>query len=91
VCGIVGLVLFWTVWGGIILGILGIVFGAVGRARASQGAPNKGQATAGLWLGVSALLASILFIALIASVVSSSKSAEEMFKEVECAVDPSTC
>jgi hypothetical protein len=89
VCGIVGLVLFWTIWGGIILGILGIVFGAVGRGRASQGAPNRGQATAGLTLGVAAVIGSILFTILLANVISSS---EDKFDQIaECVMDPDLC
>ena len=85
VVGIVGLVLFWTVWGGIILGILGLIFGAVGLSKANRGAPNKGMAVAGLALGGVALLGSILFaVALVTAVTSS----EEKFDQVtECVVN----
>jgi len=90
VCGIVGLVLFWTVWVGLILGILAIVFGAVGRSRAALGAPNKSQATAGLWLGVAAVVVSILFIGLITTWVSDHQG--RIITEIErCMDDPDLC
>jgi hypothetical protein len=83
VCGIVGAVLFWTVWGGIILGILGVIFGAVGLSKANGGAPNKGLAMAGLILGAVAVVGSLLFtIALVEAV----NNVESKFAEVECAV-----
>ncbi|MFV2121964.1 DUF4190 domain-containing protein [Streptomyces sp. Act-28] len=56
VLGIIGIVcnltiLLWFV--GVILGILAIIFGAVGRSRANRGeATNKGAATAGLVTGI---------------------------------------
>jgi hypothetical protein len=82
VVGIVGLVLFWTVWGGVILGILGLVFGAVGLNKSNRGAPNKGMAVAGLTLGGIALVGSILFAVALVSVVGNS---EEKFDQIaEC-------
>jgi Domain of unknown function (DUF4190) len=90
VCGIVGLVLFWTVWIGIVLGILAVVFGALGRSRAAQGAPNKGQATAGLWLGVAALVGSMLFIGLVASWITEQQ--QPILDQVErCMENPDAC
>jgi hypothetical protein len=90
VCGIVGLVLFWTVWVGLILGILAIVFGAVGRSRAALGAPNKSQATAGMWLGIAAVVVSILFIGLITTWVSGHQG--RIITEIErCMDDPGLC
>jgi hypothetical protein len=90
VCGIVGLVLFWTVWVGLILGVLAIVFGAVGRSRAALGAPNKSQATAGLWLGIAAVVVSILFIGLITAWVSDHQG--RIVTEIErCMDDPALC
>jgi hypothetical protein len=88
VVGIVGLVLFWTVWGGVILGVLGVVFGAVGLSRANRGAPNKGMAVAGLILGGLALVGSILFLVTVVSVVNS----DAKFDQVEqCILDPDSC
>jgi hypothetical protein len=90
VCGIVGLVLFWTVWVGLILGVLAIVFGAVGRSRAALGAPNKSQATAGLCLGIAAVVVSILFIGLITTWMTSHQG--RIITEIErCMDDPNLC
>jgi hypothetical protein len=74
VLGILGVVLFWTVWGGVILGVLAIVFGAVGRGRANRGAPNKGMATAGLVLGIVGLVGSILFVILVVNAVNNTQT-----------------
>jgi peptidoglycan/LPS O-acetylase OafA/YrhL len=89
VCGIVGVVLFFTIWIGVILGILAIVFGAVGRSRADQGAPNKGQATAGLWLGIVAVLVSVLFAIVVTTWVTSSE--QRLRDVVACVNDPDMC
>lgn len=62
VCGIVGLLLF-----NIILGPLGIIFGAIGWSRANRGAKYKGMAIAGVVLGVIDL---VIFGVLIAAASS---------------------
>ncbi|GAA2592646.1 MULTISPECIES: DUF4190 domain-containing protein [Streptomyces] len=58
VLGIIGVVCsltFFLWFFGVVLGILAIIFGAVGRGRANRGeATNKGAATAGLVLGITA-------------------------------------
>ncbi|MEU9643867.1 DUF4190 domain-containing protein [Streptomyces sp. NPDC048188] len=58
VLGIIGVVCsltFFLWFFGVILGILAIIFGAIGRGRATRGeATNKGSATAGLVLGITA-------------------------------------
>jgi hypothetical protein len=60
VCGIVGALLFWTVIGGVVLGVLGLIFGLVGRSRAQHGqADNGGVALAGAILGGLAIVGSI--------------------------------
>jgi hypothetical protein len=69
VLGILSVVLLWMVWGGIVLGVLGIVFGAIGLSRAKAGAPNKGPATAGLILGIVGLVGSVLFVVLILTTI----------------------
>ena len=90
VCGIVGLVMFWTVWLGLILGVLAIVFGAIGRSKAAQGAPNKGQATAGLWLGIAAVVVSILVIGLFTTYVTSHEG--PILEQIErCMENPDDC
>ena len=65
VLGILSVVLLWTVWGGFVMGVLAIVFGAIGLSKAKDGAPNKGQATAGLVLGIVGLIGTVLFVTLI--------------------------
>ncbi|MFF7167583.1 DUF4190 domain-containing protein [Streptomyces sp. NPDC008086] len=56
VLGIIGVVCsltFFLWFFGVILGILGIIFGAIGRGKANRGeATNKGAATAGLVCGI---------------------------------------
>jgi len=84
VLGIIGLVLFWTVWGGILLGILAVIFGAVGLSKAGRGGPNKGMATAGLVLGVLAIIGSVLFIAFVVSVAN---NVSDQFQQVGSAVN----
>lgn len=61
VLGIVGIVLAWVPIGGLILGILATVFGAVGLHRARKGgASNRGVAIAGLVLGIATIVISCL-------------------------------
>ncbi|MGH3823087.1 MAG: hypothetical protein ACRDRA_09690 [Pseudonocardiaceae bacterium] len=56
VTGIIGACLAWVPGLGMILGILGIVFGGIGLYYASQGkATNKGMSIAGLVLGIFAV------------------------------------
>ncbi|KUL40320.1 DUF4190 domain-containing protein [Streptomyces regalis] len=56
VLGIIGVVCsltFFLWFFGVVLGILGIIFGAIGRSKAGRGeATNKGAATAGLVCGI---------------------------------------
>ncbi|KOT34358.1 membrane protein [Streptomyces caelestis] len=74
VLGIIGLVCsltFFLWFFGVILGILAIIFGAVGRGKANRGeATNKGAATAGLICGIVAtVILPLLGILLFASVM----------------------
>jgi len=72
VLGILALVTCWTVVGGIVLGIVAIVLGVLGRGRAKRGeADNGGLATAGLVLGALGLLASLGLLAVGASLLNS--------------------
>ncbi|MFJ5264592.1 DUF4190 domain-containing protein [Streptomyces sp. NPDC088387] len=53
IIGVVCSVTFFLWFFGVILGILAIIFGAIGRGRANRGeATNKGAATAGLVCGI---------------------------------------
>ncbi|MBY8344977.1 DUF4190 domain-containing protein [Streptomyces spinosirectus] len=74
VLGIIGVVcsLTFILWFfGVILGILAIIFGAVGRGRANRGeANNKGAATAGLVCGIVAtVILPLLGLLLFASIM----------------------
>jgi hypothetical protein len=65
VLGIISIPLACCGYGGIVLGILGIVFGYLGRKKADQGlATNRGQATAGLITGAVGLVLGILILIL---------------------------
>jgi hypothetical protein len=74
VLGILGLVFFWTIFGGFILGLLGLIFGIIGRKRASRGeATNGGSALAGAICGGIAVVATIAIIAAGAAFFSNHK------------------
>ncbi|MEU4210622.1 DUF4190 domain-containing protein [Streptomyces sp. NPDC026206] len=78
VLGIVGTVLSPSIIFGVILGILAIVFGAMGRSKAATGeANNGGQALAGLILGGVALLATALLLVLYISVGGSADTGQD--------------
>lgn len=63
VLAIVGLVLCWTVAGGIILGLCAVIIGFVARGRVKRGeATNGGVAIAGVVLGIVAIVAALVFI-----------------------------
>jgi Domain of unknown function (DUF4190) len=65
VLAIVGLLMCWTVVGGVILGIAAVVMGFIGRGRAKRGeADNGGVALAGVLLGFLSVLAGLVFIAI---------------------------
>jgi heme/copper-type cytochrome/quinol oxidase subunit 2 len=63
VIAIIGLVLCWTVIGGVILGVAAVIIGfaARGRVRRDQ-ATNGGVAIAGIVLGFLAIIVSLVFI-----------------------------
>ncbi|MFF2504758.1 hypothetical protein ACFVTY_15485 [Streptomyces sp. NPDC058067] len=66
----VGFVL-WPI--AIVVGILAIIFGGIGRARATKGgATNGGQALAGLICGIGGLILAVLMMAFVISQASSS-------------------
>jgi Domain of unknown function (DUF4190) len=67
VLAIVALLSFWSVAGGIILGIPAVVIGFVARGRVKQGeANNGGVAIAGIVLGALAVIVELAFIAILA-------------------------
>lgn len=65
VLGIVGVVLCWIPFLGVLLGVLAIVFGALGKKKANQGAQGSGQAVAGLVLGIIATALAVLITILV--------------------------
>lgn len=64
VVAIIGLIGSISVVGGILLGIVAVILGLAGRARAKRGeATNGGVALAGIVIGVVAIVAGLAFIA----------------------------
>jgi uncharacterized membrane protein len=83
VLGVLAVVLFWTVLGGILLGVLAVVFGILGMRRARRGgAPHGGLSIAGAVLGGLGLIASLVIVVIGASVVGSDE-----FKNLQECVD----
>lgn len=71
VLGILALVTSFTVIGGIVLGVLALVFGLIGLGRARRGAPGRGRAIAGIVTGVLGALVAIALIAFGLSILNS--------------------
>jgi hypothetical protein len=98
VLGILSLPAAVTVIFGILLGVLAIIFGALGRGRAKKGeATNGGMATAGLALGIAGVVLSLLLAAFVGSLLSNSdigglqdcidEAAGDAAAEQQCAED----
>ncbi|MBY6349562.1 DUF4190 domain-containing protein [Rhodococcoides corynebacterioides] len=65
ILGIISVLAFWTFGFGILLGIVAVILGIVGRNRAKRlEATNKGVATTGLVFGILGIIAGAVFIAL---------------------------
>jgi uncharacterized protein DUF4190 len=63
IVAIIGLVFCWTVFGGIVLGLVALIIGFVARGRVKRGeATNGGVAIAGIVLGILAILLGLVFI-----------------------------
>ena len=86
-CGIVGVVLgvfpFFVGW---VLGIIAIVFGVLARKRADAdpAVGRRGMATAGIVLGIIAIVATIVWIILFAAVIDSTNS---VFDDIQYCID----
>ena len=65
VTGILSVVLFWFPFLGVILGLLGAIFGGVGIGKANRVGKGKGMAVAGLVTGILGILAGVAWIFLI--------------------------
>lgn len=66
VLGILSIVFCWAWYIGIILGVIGIILGALGRKS-----PKRNVATWGMWLSIIGVILAIVFIIIDAVVVSS--------------------
>jgi hypothetical protein len=65
IAAIVGLLLCWSVVGGVIVGIVAAVMGFIARGRVKRGeADNGGIALAGVVLGFLSIVAGLAFIAI---------------------------
>jgi hypothetical protein len=62
VLGIVGICLFFIPFLGVILGILAVVFGAIGIGNAKKGHGNRSRAVSGIATGIVAAIVSVLFV-----------------------------
>jgi len=72
VLGIIALVFCWTVIGGVILGILALIFGIIGYLRAKRGeATNAGVALSGAITGGIGLIVSVVLLIVGASILGS--------------------
>ncbi|MCM2577634.1 DUF4190 domain-containing protein [Streptomyces meridianus] len=81
VLGILAALFFWTIVGGLVLGLLAVVFGILGYRRKSRGeATNGGMALAGAILGGLALAVSAVVLVAGASILGS----EEFGSYADC-------
>ena len=72
VLGIAAVLLFWTVLGGILLGLGALVLGIIGARKARRGDGGRGtMSLVGAVLGGLGLLASVVILAIGASVLNS--------------------
>lgn len=67
VLGIVSILTFWTCGLGVLLGILAVIFGVMGRSRAREapGSPNAGRALAGVITGLFGIVGGVVFLAVL--------------------------
>ncbi|MER7515524.1 DUF4190 domain-containing protein [Streptomyces sp. NPDC126499] len=83
VLGVAAILLFWTVFGGIVLGLLALVLGIIGARKARRGDGGHGtMSLIGAVLGALGLLASAVILAIGASILDSDE-----FKNLEDCVE----
>lgn len=72
ILGVLAVILFWTVVGGVVLGILALIFGIIGARRARGGrAPHGTMSVIGAVLGALGVAGSVVIIAIGASILDS--------------------
>jgi hypothetical protein len=70
VCGLVGLVLCWVPWFGMLLGLVGVVLSGIGISQGKKKGASIGLSIAGLVCGILAVLVWIVLLAFVVSVAS---------------------
>jgi hypothetical protein len=70
VCGLVGLILCWVPWFGMLLGLVGVVLSGIGISQGKKKGASIGLSIAGLVCGILAVLVWIVLLAFVVSVAS---------------------
>ena len=70
VCGLVGLILCWVPWFGMLLGLVGVVLSGIGISQGKKKSASIGLSIAGLVCGILAVLVWIVLLAFVVSVAS---------------------
>ncbi|MBT2489879.1 DUF4190 domain-containing protein [Streptomyces sp. ISL-96] len=94
VLGIAAILLFWTVFGGIVLGLLAVIVGIVGARKARGGrAPHGKMSVIGAVLGALGLIASVVIIAIGASILNSDefKDFDDCVQQADTQSERDTC
>ncbi|SDJ47627.1 hypothetical protein [Streptomyces indicus] len=94
VLGVAAALLFWTVIGGVVLGLLAVIFGIIGARRARGGrAPYRGLSIAGAVLGALGAIASVVIIVIGASILNSDefKSFEDCVRQADSQSERDAC
>ncbi|GAA2455954.1 DUF4190 domain-containing protein [Streptomyces macrosporus] len=94
VLGLIALVSFWTVFGGVVLGLVALVLGIVGHRRVKRGeATNGAMALIGAIAGGLALAASVAVIAAGVSFLNSEEfgNLEDCLRNADSAAEERQC
>ncbi|GGV68371.1 hypothetical protein GCM10010277_77590 [Streptomyces longisporoflavus] len=94
VLGILAILLFWTVIGGALLGLLAVIFGIIGARKARGGrAPHGVMSIIGAVLGGLGLIASGVIIAIGASILNSDeyKNFDDCIKHADTKSERDAC
>jgi ABC-type dipeptide/oligopeptide/nickel transport system permease component len=94
ILGILACVLFWTVIGGILVGLIAVVLGIIAAVKARGGrAPHRAMAIIGTVLGALALIASVIIVAVGVSILNSSefKNFNDCVRHVHSQADRDQC